>query len=65
MLVLSHKIGERIVIEPGIEIAVVEVRGGKVRLGIQAPESVRIFREEIAPASRPRLAASMPTAIVS
>jgi carbon storage regulator len=48
MLVLSRKIGERIVIEPGIEIEVVEVRGGKVRLGIEAPQEVRIYRSEIA-----------------
>jgi len=65
MLVLSRKIGERIVIEPGIEIAVVDVRGGKVRIGIQAPESVRIFREEIASPSGSRSGASIPTAVVS
>ena len=47
MLVLSRKIGERILIEPGIEIAVVDVRGGKVRIGIQAPASVRIRRDEL------------------
>jgi carbon storage regulator len=44
MLVLSRKIGERIFIEPGIEIAVVEVRGGRVRIGIEAPDDVRIRR---------------------
>lgn len=60
MLVLSRKIGERIVIEPGIEIAIVDVRGGKVRLGIQAPEDVRIFREEIAPPSLSRFRGSVP-----
>ena len=48
MLVLSRKIGERIVIEPGIEIAVVEIRGGKVRLGIEAPRDVSIRRSELA-----------------
>ena len=37
MLVLSRKIGERILIEPDIEIVVVDVRGGKVRIGIEAP----------------------------
>lgn len=49
MLVLSRKIGERIVIEPGIEIAVVDVRGGRVRLGIAAPAHVGIRRTEVAP----------------
>ena len=44
MLVLSRKIGERIFIEPGIEIAIVDVRGGKVRIGVEAPDEVRIRR---------------------
>jgi len=44
MLVLSRKIGERIFIEPGIEIAIIEVRGGKVRIGVEAPDQVRIRR---------------------
>jgi carbon storage regulator CsrA len=44
MLVLSRKIGERIFIEPGIEIAIVEVRGGKVRIGVEAPDEIRIRR---------------------
>lgn len=49
MLVLSRKIGERIVIEPGIEISVVDVRGGRVRIGIAAPSSVGIRRMEVEP----------------
>ena len=57
MLVLSRKIGERIIIEPGIEIAVVDVRGGKVRIGIQAPDSVRIRRDELAAPPRSTLTA--------
>lgn len=51
MLVLSRKMGERIVIEPGIEIAVVEIRGGRVRIGIDAPEHIRVLRSEVAPGS--------------
>jgi carbon storage regulator len=49
MLVLSRKVGERIVIEPGIEIAVVDIRGGRVRIGIAAPSDVGIRRSEIVP----------------
>lgn len=49
MLVLSRKVGERIVIEPGIEISVVDVRGGRVRIGIAAPASVGIRRMEVEP----------------
>lgn len=47
MLVLSRKLGERIIIEPGIEVVVVDVRGNKVRLGIDAPASVSIRRQEV------------------
>jgi carbon storage regulator len=52
MLVLSRKLGERIVIEPGIEIAVVEIRGGRVRIGIEAPQEVQIRRREVATGAR-------------
>jgi len=44
MLVLSRKIGERIFIEPGIEIAIVAVRGSKVQIGVEAPDEIRIRR---------------------
>jgi carbon storage regulator len=46
MLVLSRKIGERICIGPGIEIAIVDVRGSKVRIGVEAPADIRIRRVE-------------------
>lgn len=62
MLVLSRKIGERIVIEPGIEIAVVDVRGGRVRIGIAAPASVGIRRMEVEPRDR-ELARVVPAVI--
>jgi carbon storage regulator len=47
MLVLSRKLDETIVINGDIRITVVGVRGNQVRLGIEAPRSVRIFREEL------------------
>lgn len=47
MLVLSRKIGESIEIAGGIRVTVTEVRGGRVRLSIQAPPDVRVFRKEI------------------
>lgn len=47
MLVLSRRKGEVIDVGPDITITVVEVRGDKVRLGIHAPEGVRIDRREI------------------
>lgn len=47
MLVLSRKRDERIVIGDNIVITVVEVRGDKVRLGIEAPSEVPVHRQEI------------------
>ena len=47
MLVLTRRIGEQIVIDNGITITVVAIRGDKVRLGISAPPSVRVDRSEV------------------
>jgi carbon storage regulator len=47
MLVLTRKIGERIVINDRIVIEVVQVKGNRIRLGIQAPEDAVILREEL------------------
>ncbi len=51
MLVLSRKIGESIQIAGGIRVTVTEVRGGRVRLSIEAPADVRVLRKEIADAA--------------
>jgi carbon storage regulator len=47
MLVLSRKVLEEIVIGENIVVTVLQLSGGKVRIGIKAPESVRIMRAEI------------------
>ena len=47
MLVLSRKTDEQIIINDNIVVTVVEVRGDKVRLGIDAPKDVPVHREEI------------------
>jgi carbon storage regulator len=52
MLVLSRKRDERIVIGDNIVITVVEVRGDKVRLGIEAPSEVPVHRQEVIDAMR-------------
>ena len=47
MLVLTRKIGEQIRIGDNVTVRVLEVRGSQVRLGVDAPADVRIYREEI------------------
>jgi carbon storage regulator len=47
MLVLSRKVGEGVVIEGGIEVRILEVRAGRIRLGIEAPPEVRVLRTEL------------------
>lgn len=47
MLVLTRKPGESIVIGDGIVVTVLEVRGGQIRLGVDAPRSVSVHRAEI------------------
>jgi carbon storage regulator len=47
MLVLSRKQGERIVIGDNIVITVISLEYGKVRLGIEAPREIEVWREEM------------------
>ncbi len=47
MLVLSRKKDESIIIDQRITITILEVRGGKIRLGIDAPQEMSIQREEL------------------
>ena len=47
MLVLSRKKDESIVINNDIKIVVVEIRGDKVRMGVEAPKEVPVHRQEV------------------
>ncbi len=47
MLVLSRKVGQRIVLDGGVVVTVVGTRGSQVRLGVEAPPDVGILREEV------------------
>jgi carbon storage regulator len=61
MLVLSRKLGEKIVIGEQVVLTVVKVDRNQVRLGIEAPPDVPVFREEIAPAKRAAALMACPT----
>ena len=58
MLVLSRKKNESIVINDDITIVVVEIRGDKVRLGVDAPKEVPVHRQEVYDAIRRSAAAA-------
>lgn len=47
MLVLSRKLGEKIVIGDNVVVTVVDVAGDRIRLGVSAPHDVPIHRQEI------------------
>jgi carbon storage regulator len=47
MLILTRKAGETIVIGDDIEISVVAIAGGKVRIGVRAPKDVTVHRKEV------------------
>ena len=47
MLILTRKVGERVLIGEDISITVLSVRGNQVKLGVQAPKEVSVHREEI------------------
>jgi carbon storage regulator len=47
MLIVTRKPGEAVVINDNIEVVVVSIEGGQIRLGISAPSSVRIHRKEL------------------
>lgn len=49
MLVVTRKEQQSILLTGGIRITVTEISGGKIRIGIDCPQSIEIWREEIAP----------------
>ncbi len=47
MLVLTRKKGQKLIIADNIEITILETRGDSVKIGVNAPRDISIFREEI------------------
>ena len=47
MLIITRRPGEKLMLGDDVVIEVMEIAGNQVRLGVQAPQSVRVYREEI------------------
>jgi carbon storage regulator len=47
MLILSRKINESIMIGDQIEISIVDIKGDQIKLGINAPKNVKVYRKEV------------------
>ena len=56
MLVLSRKLGQRFQVGPDVRITIVKIDRTSVRIGIEAPGDVTVYREEIVPAEADRSA---------
>ena len=47
MLILARKVNERIVIGDDVQVSVVDIKGDQVKIGIEAPTSVKVYRYEV------------------
>ena len=47
MLVLSRKVGQSIVVNDNIEVSILEIGEGSIKIGINAPKNVKVLRKEI------------------
>jgi carbon storage regulator len=64
MLILSRKVNEKIMIGDDISISIIEIRGDQVRLGVDAPKKVKVFRQEVFDAIKAENKAAAESAIV-
>ena len=63
MLVLSRKLGEKIVIGENICITVIDIDRGKIRLGIEAPREIPVYRQELLAAPNAPAAPANPVSV--
>ncbi len=47
MLIITRRAGEKLMIGEDVVVEIMEIVGNQVRVGIQAPQSIRVYREEI------------------
>ena len=63
MLVLSRKQNEKVLIDGGITVEVLQIQGNKVRLGITAPSDVKVMRGELKPYGMSMVEMPLPQAV--
>ena len=63
MLVLSRKQNEKVLIDGGITVEVLQIQGNKVRLGITAPSDVKVMRGELKPYGMSMVEMQLPQAV--
>jgi carbon storage regulator len=59
MLILSRKVNEKIMIGEDISISIIEIQGDHIRLGVDAPKTVKVFRQEVFDAIKSQNKAAM------
>ena len=64
MLILSRKINEKVVIGDDIIVSIIEIKGDQVRIGIDAPKMVKVFRQEVYDAIKAENEAALKSASV-
>jgi carbon storage regulator len=64
MLILSRKTNEKIMIGDDISVSIIEIRGDQVRIGVDAPKSVKVFRQEVFDAIRAENKAAVQSAAI-
>ena len=64
MLILSRKTNEKIMIGDDISVSIIEIRGDQVRIGVDAPKSVKVFRQEVFDAIKAENKAAAESAVV-
>ena len=47
MLILSRKANEKIMIGEDISVTIIEIRGDQIRIGVDAPKQVKVYRQEV------------------
>ena len=64
MLILSRKVNEKIMIGDDISVSIIEIRGDQVRLGVDAPKTIKVYRQEVFDAIKAENLAAAKSAVV-